>query len=96
MDILIPLCEGFKTMRISRNLMGWDVKSILKRFPKYVINSKISKHFDTSNYFGSYDDFCRYWDKKSKVEVEVHPVFKDGVLLDLCGKSPQDLSKYKF
>lgn len=96
LELVIRLAADFDSMRLSRNLMGTDLKSLLKRVPKYYINRIVSKHFVHTRYFGNYNDFCKYWDNKSSVEVEVHPILKDGELLDLAGTQINDMLKYPF
>lgn len=96
LELIIKFEANFESMRLSRNLMGFDLRSLLKRVPKYYINGIISKHFVHTRYFGNYNDFCKYWDHKSSVEVEVHPILKDGQLLDLAGIQVNDMLKYPF
>lgn len=75
----------FKSIRIARNLMctngscqkmKWIYKLFLNRFMK--------NHFETTDYFGSYQDYCEYGrDNKSSVEIMVHPIMVEGRLYDI-------------
>lgn len=98
--IVAPLAieYGFKSMRISRNLMGHDVKSLLKMFYKTAIgiNRKIGSSFERTDFFGSYVDYCNYYAGKGSVEVMVHPIMIDGAIIDLTGNRNQNMESYIY
>lgn len=84
LSLLIPIAKeyGFKSMRISNNLMK---NSPLKSLYKFYINNLIRRHFESTHYFGNYYQ-CQN-KLTGDVEVMVHPDMVDGIPVDLYNKA---------
>ena len=87
LEILAPLVKkNFTSVRLSRNIPINEIKGY-KRVYKNIVNNKIISfnHDKDIKYFGSYRDVEIYLqsDNIDKVELEVHPAFVDGKLVDL-------------
>ena len=80
---------GFCSLRISRNLMGNDT-GLFFRVYKFFYNRHVRSlaGMKTSQYFGSMDDFLLA-PKDEDTEIMVHPVMRDGVLMDDTLPSPK-------
>lgn len=83
--IIKDIVSGMKSMRIARNLINKDsCKSRIKMVYKNLLNHDIKKHFHTTDYFGSYQEFLNCYKAKDKsVEIMLHPtIFQE----ELCDK----------
>ena len=96
---LEPLIKkyGIRSIRLSRNIYGR--MSFLKAFYKKHYNARLKKSgIYTTDYFGSFTDFKRGYDKipeNSLTEIMVHPMYSDsGELLDT--EIPMDREKNFF
>ncbi len=97
--ILLGKKYKFKSMRISRNLMG-KKESNLKKLYKVILNLIIRKSFCTVKFFGEYNSYYKYYNKtkNSDVEIMVHPDFIEGSIVDVLkkGKVYKKLNLYKY
>lgn len=97
--LVIPIAKakGFKTMRISRNLM--PTNNLIewgKYVYKYWVNLRIKSYFMTVNFFGSYEDYCKYTEFSDSVEIMVHPILLDNKLYDSIAKDiRKEMDNYK-
>lgn len=105
LKVIIPLAKkhGFKSCRLSKNTYSVKEKSqksnYIKLLYKFFVNRLIKKHFNTSAYFGSYESYFENKShlKASDVEVMVHPIYKNGKLLDIIDDGVyKDITLYKF
>ena len=74
----------FRSMRIARDLMplnSW--KQRLKCLYKSWINHSIRARFSSTDHFGSYEDYLRYFKGEGSVEIMLHPCQEDGKLYDI-------------
>lgn len=83
--IVIPLAKkyGFRSMRLSRN-MGPGIYGF-KQIVKHYVNKRIKQNFITTEYFGSYSDWC-YAGKPQNAEIMVHAKIIDGEYVDVPSK----------
>lgn len=77
--------NGFKSMRISRNIMESD-ESKLKSLYKNIVNRYINVNFKTTDFFSEY----YYFDKRNWTnglfEIMVHPDIINGDIVDVLRK----------
>jgi len=78
---------GFRTVRLSRNLFREGKCSVPNGIYKKYFNNRIRKNnFDTTDYFGSFEDFKSQYDvleEGALAEIMLHPMFsEDGTHLD--------------
>lgn len=75
---------SFASVRISRNLYSGG--NMLMRLYKKMYNRAVKKLCGkTTDFFGSYKDYADYGETlppKSRLEIMVHPMYDDGVLVD--------------
>lgn len=72
--IICPIANsyGILSMRIARNIGNLSLgKSIYKGF----INKQIKRYFETTDYFGPFDDYKKIVNKKCSIELMIHPDF---------------------
>ena len=87
---------GFRSVRISRNLPENGVT-----FPFSIYKQLYNRHIRsvdglvTTQYFGSMDDFLQT-PKKEDAEIMVHPVMRDGVLMDDTLPAPKTFFDKEF
>lgn len=98
--LVIPIAKskGFKTMRISRNMMPTiGLKGVGKYVYKHWVNSRIKSCFTTTDFFGSYEDYCKYIGLSDSVEIMVHPILLDNKLYDSIAKNiSKEMDYYKI
>lgn len=77
---------GFRSVRLSRNIFAEGKCSAVNNVYKKYFNGNVRKSgFDTTDYFGSFEDFETNLDliDGSRTEIMVHPMFSEsGVLVD--------------
>jgi chitin disaccharide deacetylase len=96
--IIIKLARknGFKSMRICRNIVGKN-KSFLKMLYKIAINFFIAGSFKTVHSFGEYYYYEKYYSGNGDVEVMVHPDLIKGEIVDILKKNTwKKMSSYKY
>lgn len=96
-NLILPLSSSFESMRISRNLMPITLKEIPKIIYKLLLNTKIKKEFKHTDFFGSYEDFKKYY-KSGNVEIMIHPTLKkDNFVYDRISKNQfVNISQYHY
>lgn len=75
----------FKSIRIARNLMSTDRGfQKVKWAYKFFLNWLMKRNFVTTDYLGSYEDYCKYGkDGNSNLEIMVHPIMLNKQLYDI-------------
>lgn len=102
--LIYPLVEkvatlhGFISLRIARNLMNTaTLRQRMKLVYKNYLNNRIGKHFDTTSYFGSYQEWkCYGQDIFNMTEIMVHPILRDGLLCDVCAANYLTMRDYDY
>lgn len=77
--------NGFKSMRISRNIMESD-ESKLKSLYKKIVNRYIKVNFKTTDFFSEYYFFDKHNYQNGLVEIMVHPDLINGEVVDILRK----------
>ena len=87
----------FTSMRIARNLMPLDsIKQKLKWGYKKIINRMIYSRFDSTDLFGSYEDYKCYYKGNGSVEIMLHPYVDKDVLFDVVEGYLISMDDYKL
>lgn len=100
-SVLSKESTDFRSIRIARNLCDHKFSTLPKTIYKSLLNSHLKKHHDTTDYFGSYQDFTNFQamiDPGKKCEIMVHPVLINGVLMDKTdgGKLVKIIGHYDY
>lgn len=94
LKILIPIAKnnGFKSMRLSRNLLSKNKASVLKKIYKKRVNALIMRFNGECgpNGFGTMPDFSTRYrnaklvdiDSTDYIEIMTHPVYRENELVD--------------
>jgi predicted glycoside hydrolase/deacetylase ChbG (UPF0249 family) len=85
--IVILLAEKYNipSIRLTRNT--WNKMTLIKKIYKALYNYRLSRNnLKLVDYFGDSDDLLQ-GDYKGDLELMVHPLFRDGALVDLNGSS---------
>jgi chitin disaccharide deacetylase len=83
--ILLAKKYNIPSIRLTRNT--WSKMSLIKKTYKVLYNYRLSRNnLKLVDYFGDSDDLLQ-GDYKGDLELMVHPLFRDGALVDLNGSS---------
>lgn len=101
--LIYPLVEkaatrhGFISMRIARNLINTTTLcQRIKLVYKNLLNNRIGKYFDTTSYFGSYQEWKLYGQMSGVTEIMVHPILRDNLLCDVCATGYLSMLDYDY
>ena len=87
----------FTSMRIARNLMPLDnIKQKLKWGYKKIINQMIHNRFDSTDLFGSYEDYNCYYKGNGSVEIMLHPYMDKDTLFDIVEGCLISIDNYRL
>lgn len=87
----------FTSMRIARNLMPLNnIKQILKWGYKKIINQMIHSQFDSTDFFGSYEDYKCYYKGNCSVEIMLHPYLDKNGLCDIVEGNFISMDSYRL
>lgn len=100
-SVLSKESTDFRSIRIARNLCGHKLSSLPKTLYKHLFNLSLKKHYNVTDYFGSYQDFIDFKTiiRPGKTcEIMVHPVLADGILMDKTdgGKLVKMIGHYDY
>lgn len=91
----MALNHGFKSMRIARNLMPLGgMRQKIKCVYKYGINRYIHFRFVSSDFFGSYEDYLKYYKGYGSVEIMLHPILRNSEIFDIVGEHLVPMDNY--
>lgn len=90
----LAIQNDFRSMRILRNMFPTpNISSRLKKIYKSHLNSLIRKNFVTTELFGSFDDYNKYYSDDKSVEIMVHPTLQNGRVYDVVEDRLEEMPK---